>query len=143
MKVASEILRSEMDEEVKRFKKYRDLLISTLLDTIPDTYLNGHPTERLPSNVHVRFEGLEGEALLLSFKDKQIAISTGSACTSKTLEPSHTLIATGLVHGSMQLTVGRFTEQSDIDRVLTATPEIVSKLREMSPIYKPKRKVLS
>jgi len=101
--------------------------------------INGHPTERLASNTHVRFDGIEGESILLSFKDKGIAISTGSACTSKTLEPSHTLIATGLMHeeahGSLQITTGRFNTDQDIDSVLKAVPDVVTRLRDLSPIY--------
>jgi cysteine desulfurase len=142
MKVAAEIMRKEMPNEVKRFSAYRDRMIKQILEEIPDSHLNGHPTERLASNTHVRFDGIEGESILLSFKDRGIAISTGSACTSKTLEPSHTLIATGLLHeeahGSLQITTGRFTTDHDIDSVLGAVPEIVARLRELSPIYKSK-----
>ncbi|MCK4568581.1 MAG: cysteine desulfurase, partial [Candidatus Thorarchaeota archaeon] len=90
MKIAAEIMQKEMPGEVKRFTEYRDRMIKQILEEIPDSYLNGHPTERLASNTHIRFDGIEGESILLSFKDKGIAISTGSACTSKTLEPSHT-----------------------------------------------------
>ncbi len=140
MRVAAEIMRREMDDEVRRLRVYRDRLIREVLEAVPDSHLNGHPTERLASNAHFRFDGIEGEALLLSFKDAGIAVSTGSACTSKTLEPSHTLIATGLIHeeahGSLQLTTGRFTKEQDIDRVLEVLPGIVARLRELSPIYK-------
>lgn len=143
MKTAAEIMKKEMPSEVKRFTKYRDRMIKQILEEIPDSHLNGHPTERLACNTHVRFDGIEGESILLSFKDKGIAISTGSACTSKTLEPSHTLIATGLLHeeahGSLQITTGRFNTDNDIDRVLEAIPEIVARLRKLSPIYKSKR----
>jgi cysteine desulfurase len=142
MKVAAEIMKKEMPGEVKRFTSYRDRMIEQILEEIPDSHLNGHPTERLASNTHVRFDGIEGESILLSFKDRGIAISTGSACTSKTLEPSHTLIATGLLHeeahGSLQITTGRFTTDQDIDSVLEAVPEIVEWLRQLSPIYKAK-----
>ena len=142
MKAAAEIMQKEMPSEVKRFTGYRDRMIKQILEEIPDSYLNGHPTERLASNTHVRFEGIEGESILLSFKDKGIAISTGSACTSKTLEPSHTLIATGLLHeeahGSLQITTGRFNTDDDIDRALEVIPEIVTRLRKLSPIYKPR-----
>jgi cysteine desulfurase len=117
-------------------------MIKHILQEVPDSHLNGHPTERLASNTHVRFDGVEGESILLSFKDRGIAISTGSACTSKTLEPSHTLIATGLLHeeahGSLQVTTGRFNTDQDIDSVLEAVPEIIARLRNLSPIYKPK-----
>ena len=143
MKIAAEIMEKEMPGEVKRFIGYRDRMIKQILEEVPDCYLNGHPTERLASNTHVRFDGIEGESILLSFKDKGIAISTGSACTSKTLEPSHTLIATGLMHeeahGSLQITTGRFNTDQDIDRVLEIVPEIVTRLRNLSPIYKAKK----
>ena len=142
MKHAIEIMKSEMPDEVRRLQGYRDRLISTILSEIPDSHLNGHPTERLASNAHFRFDGVEGESLLLSFKDKGIAVSTGSACTSKTLAPSTTLIATGLIHeeahGSLQLTPGRFNTDEDINRVLEVTPEILKRIRGMSPIYKPR-----
>ncbi|MFX1330353.1 MAG: cysteine desulfurase family protein [Promethearchaeota archaeon] len=142
MKLAIEIMKEEMPDEVKRLQGYRDRLIDTILDEVPDSHLNGHPTDRLASNAHFRFDGVEGESLLLSFKDKGIAVSTGSACTSKTLAPSATLIATGLIHeeahGSLQLTPGRFNTDDDIDRVLEVTPEILNRIRGMSPIYKPK-----
>jgi cysteine desulfurase len=142
MKIAAEIMQKEMPKEVKRFTAYRDRMIKQILEEVPDSHLNGHPTERLASNTHVRFDGIEGESILLSFKDKGIAISTGSACTSKTLEPSHTLIATGLLHeeahGSLQITTGRFNTDQDIDSVLEAVPQIVTRLRALSPIYKPK-----
>ncbi|MHA2141154.1 MAG: cysteine desulfurase family protein [Candidatus Thorarchaeota archaeon] len=142
MTLALDILKKEMSTEVKRFEGYRKKLIDTVLAEIPDSYLNGHPTERLASNAHFRFDGVEGEALLLSFKDKGVSVSTGSACTSKTLEPSHTLIATGLIHeeahGSLQITPGRFNEDADIDRVLEVLPEVLTRIRKMSPIYNPK-----
>lgn len=147
MAAASEIMRHELDTDVKRFISYREKLIEQILSDIPDSYLNGHRTERLASNTHVRFDGIEGESILLSFKDLGISISTGSACTSKTLEPSHTLIATGLLHeeahGSLQITTGRFTTDDDIDQVLKAVPDVVGRLRDMSPIYKPRKTVMN
>jgi cysteine desulfurase len=119
---------------------YRDRLIKGVLESIPDSYLNGHPTERLPNNAHFRFEAIEGESLLLSLKDKGISAATGSACSSKTLEPSHTLISCGLLHeeahGSLEFTFGRFNKDSDVDRVLEALPGIVDRLRSFSPLYK-------
>ncbi|TFG05246.1 cysteine desulfurase [Candidatus Thorarchaeota archaeon] len=143
MGAAADLMQSEMHDEVRRMEAYREQLIKNILQDVPDSHLNGHPTDRLASNSHFRFDGIEGEALLLSFKDHAIAVSTGSACTSKTLEPSHTLIATGLTHeeahGSLQLTTGRFTEDSDIDKVIKVTPDIVSNLRRLSPIYKEKK----
>ena len=140
MSAAAEIAQREMKDETKRMMGHRDQLIEEILNTVPDSHLNGHPTERLASNAHFRFDGIEGEAILLSFKDRGIAVSTGSACSSKTLEPSHTLIATGLIHeeahGSLQLTVGRFTTKDEVEEVLEAVPEIVTRLRELSPLYK-------
>ncbi len=140
MKLAVDIMKKEMKPEVKRFQGYRDRMIKQVLEEVPDSYLNGHPTDRLASNAHFRFDGIEGESILLSLKDKGISVSTGSACTSKTLEPSHTLIATGLLHeeahGSLQLTTGRFNTEEDIDRVLKVVPQVVSRLRDLSPIYK-------
>ncbi|MFX1579412.1 MAG: cysteine desulfurase family protein [Promethearchaeota archaeon] len=142
MKLAAEIMKKEMKSEVKRFRGYRDKMIKQVLEEVPDSHLNGHPTDRLASNAHFRFDGIEGESILLSFKDLGISVSTGSACTSKTLEPSHTLIATGLLHeeahGSLQFTTGRFNTDEDIDKAIKAVPGVVSRLREMSPIYKPK-----
>lgn len=144
MSTATDIMRKEMDAEVKRLTKYRNRMIGQVLEEVPDSYLNGHPTERLASNAHFRFDGIEGESILLMFKDMNISVSTGSACTSKTLEPSHTLIATGLLHeeahGSLQLTTGRFTTEEDVYTVLKAVPRVVSRLRKLSPIYDSKER---
>lgn len=140
MKRAVEIIQQEMEEETKRFKEYRDKVIKEVLDSVPRCYVNGHPVQRLPNNAHFRFDGIEGESLLLSFKEKNIAVSTGSACSSKTLEPSHTLIALGLLHeeahGSLEITFGRFNKDSDVDAILEVLPDIVSRLRKLSPLYK-------
>ncbi len=140
MKTAAEIMEKEMDSEIATLKVYQKKLIQGVLDNIPDSYLNGHPEKRLANNVHFRFDGIEGESLLLALKDKDISVSTGSACSSKTLEPSHTLIALGLVHeeahGSLQLTMGRFNKPEDIDTLLNLLPGVVKKLRGLSPLYK-------
>ena len=139
MAAAARIAAEELPREPARLAGMRDRLIAAVLSTIPDSHLNGHPTERLPNNAHFRFEGIEGESLLLSMKDKGIAVSTGSACSSKTLEPSHTLISCGLLHqeahGSLEFTFGRFSEDADVDRVMEVLPEIVARLRRMSPLY--------
>ena len=136
---AAEIMGDEMTGETGRLATYRDRLIKGVLETIPKSHLNGHPSERLPNNAHFRFDAVEGESLLLSLKYKGISASTGSACSSKTLEPSHTLIACGLLHeeahGSLEFTFGRFNRDSDVDRVLEALPEIVERLRRLSPLY--------
>lgn len=135
---ATEIMDQEMETEVSKYKRWQRRIVDDILE-VPNSYLNGHPAERLANNSHFRFDGIEGESILLMFKDRNIAISTGSACTSKTLEPSHTLIATGLLHeeahGSLQITTGRYNEDSDIESVLDAVPPIVQRLRELSPIY--------
>ena len=130
---------TEMAEEAERLTAYRDRLIEGIFESIPKSYLNGHPKERLPNNVHFRFDAVEGESLLLSLKDKGISASTGSACTSKTLEPSHTLIACGLLHeeahGSLEFTFGRFNTENDVDRILKVLPAILERLRGLSPLY--------
>jgi cysteine desulfurase len=136
---AVEIMQREMNSEIIRLKSYRDTLIEKILKAIPHSYLNGHPQERLPNNAHFRFEGIEGEALLLSLKDRGISVSTGSACSSKTLEPSHTLISMGLLHeeahGSLELTCGRFNREKDVSSILEALPQVVKKIRSLSPLY--------
>lgn len=139
MKRAVEIMEKEMEGEVERLGKYRDRLIRTIPKIIPRCHLNGHPTQRLANNAHFRFEGIEGESLLLSLKDKGISVSTGSACSSMTLEPSHTLISLGLLHeeahGSLEFTLGRFNKEEDVDRLLEVLPGVVKRLRELSPLY--------
>jgi cysteine desulfurase len=134
---AAEIIQKEMSEESTRLEKIRDRLIKKILQ-IPESYLNGHPTKRLPNNVHVRFSYIEGESLILDLDEKGIACSSGSACTAKTLEPSHVLRAMGLphelVHGSILFTMGRWTKEDDADRVIDALPPIVKRLRKLSPL---------
>ena len=140
MAAAARIAAEELPGEAARLAAMRDRLIALVLETIPDAHLNGHPTERLPNNAHFRFEGIEGESLLLSMKDEGICVSTGSACSSKTLEPSHTLISCGLLHeeahGSLEFTFGRFSEEEDVDRVMEVLPDIVARLRHLSPLYR-------
>ena len=140
MAAAVEILETEQEAEVERIRALRDRLIEGVLGSIPKVHLNGHPTERLPNNAHFRFEGIEGESLLLSLRDEGVQVATGSACSSKTLEPSHTLIACGLLHeeahGSLELTLGRWSTDEDVDAALEAIPKVVKRLRDMSPLYK-------
>ena len=140
MAAAARIAAEELSAEAARLTAMRDRLIEAVLATIPDTHLNGHPTERLPNNAHFRFEAVEGESLLLSMKDEGIWVSTGSACSSKTLEPSHTLISCGLLHeeahGSLEFTFGRFSREEDVDRVMEVLPGIVARLRHLSPLYR-------
>ena len=139
MAAAARIAAEELVTEGPRLAAMRDRLISAVLSTIPDSHLNGHPLDRLPNNAHFRFDGIEGESLVLSLKDEGIAVATGSACSSKTLEPSHTLISCGLLHeeahGSLEFTFGRYSRDSDVDRVMSVLPGIVRRLRQMSPLY--------
>ena len=138
MAKAAQIAERKMEEESKRLQELRDYLIKNILDIIPRSYLNGHPEKRLPNNAHFRFDYIEGESLLLSLKDEGISISTGSACSSKTLEPSHTLMATGLLHeeahGSLEVTLGRYSTKDDVDRLINVLPGVVKRLRELSPL---------
>lgn len=135
---AAEIAKEEMPTESERLKKLRDKLIKGLLDPIPHSFLNGHPTKRLPNNAAVRYSFIEGESILLDLDMKGAAASSGSACTAKTLEPSHVLRAIGLkheeAHGSLLFTLGRQNTEEEVDYVIRIMPEIVKRLREMSPL---------
>ena len=117
----------------------RDRLIKGILDTIPYTRLNGHPVTRLPGNVNVSVRFIEGEALLLRLDLAGIAGSSGSACTSGSLDPSHVLLAIGLpheiAHGSLRLSLGDGNTEEEVDEVLQVLPKIVETLRAMSPLY--------
>ncbi len=138
---AMEIAVEEKEENTRRMEKLRDKLIEGLL-SMEDVYLNGHPTRRLAGNVNASFEYIEGEALLLSLDYKGIAASSGSACSSGSMEPSHVLLAMGIpeqtAHGSVRFTLGRHTTEEEIDYVLEVVPEAVQKLRDMSSIYQGK-----
>lgn len=133
---AAELARIELKEHMDYLKGLRDRLISGLL-SIEDVQLNGHPERRLPGNVNVSVRYVEGEAMLLSLDLKGIAASSGSACTSGSLEPSHVLLAMGIphevAHGSLRFSLGKFNTQEDVDYVLEVLPEIVQRLRSMSP----------
>ena len=135
---AAEIIQERREADTKRLTELRDYLIQEVLKRIPKSHLNGHPKLRLSSNAHFRFDYIEGESLLLSLKDEGISITTGSACSSKTLEPSHTLISTGLLHeeahGSLEVTLGRYTTRTDIDKLIEVLPKIVERLRKLSPL---------
>ncbi len=128
---------AEMPEETKRLTVLRDELTRELLK-IPATHLNGHPTKRLPNNTNIIFEYIEGESILLFLNMKGICASTGSACNSASLEPSHVLTAMGIsheiAHGSIRLTVGERTTEEDVKFVIAALTETVAKLRAMSPL---------
>lgn len=135
---AAEMAQKEMLDESARLLKLRDSLIDNIIKT-EYTYLTGHRTKRLPNNASFRFSFIEGESIILQLNDLGITASTGSACSSKTLEPSHVLIAMGLrheeAHGSLLLTLGRANTQEDIDHVIESVPRIVLRLRELSPLY--------
>lgn len=136
---AAEIASQNIADHNKHLINLRDQLIDKLMKKIPYTRLNGHPTKRLPGNVNMSFEFIEGESLLLSLDMVGIAGSSGSACTSGSLDPSHVLMAIGLsheiAHGSLRLTVGTPTTQEEIDYVVEKLPPIVERLRQMSPLY--------
>ncbi|MDV2481156.1 cysteine desulfurase NifS [Methanoculleus sp. Wushi-C6] len=135
---AIEIAVAEMPQKSVWLAATRDKLIRGILDSIPDTRLNGHPTERLPNNVNVAFRYVEGESILLMLDALGIAASTGSACTSASLEPSHVLTACGLppehAHGSLRLTLGSRNTGEDVDYVLEVLPQVIGRLREISPL---------
>lgn len=137
---AVELAASEMEKEAGRQSRLRDKLIAALLEAVPESTLNGHPKLRLPNNVNLSFACVEGEAALLNLDMEGIAVATGSACTSTSLEPSHVLTACGMTHelshGSLRLSLGRTTTEEEIDRVIKALPPIIAKLRAMSPLYK-------
>ena len=116
----------------------RDRLIKEIL-TIPDSFLTGHPTDRLPGNASFVFKYIEGESLLLLLDLAGICVSTGSACSSKSLEPSHVLLSLGIpheiAHGSLRVTIGHDTTDEEIDYIIENVKRVVARLREMSPIY--------
>ena len=135
---AAEIAKRELPSESKRLTKLRDRFIGGLLKPIPYSFLNGHPTLRLPDNVSVRYSFIEGESMLLSLGMMGVYASSGSACTAKTLEPSHVLLAIGLkheeAHGSLMFTLGRQTTEENVDYAISLMPSIVKRLREISPL---------
>lgn len=136
---AIELAVENMEKNNKKLIGMRDRLIKEIMSKVEYTRLNGHPEKRLPGNVNLSFEFIEGEALLLSLDLKGIAGSSGSACTSGSLDPSHVLLAIGLsheiAHGSLRLTLGDDNTDQEIDYVIEVLPEIVNRLREMSPLF--------
>jgi len=140
---AAELAQQEMSKEEKRLTYLRDQLIKNLLEQIDHTRLNGHPIMRLPNSVNVSVDYIEGESMVLNLDLEGICASTGSACSSSSLEPSHVLLAMGLsheqAHGSLRFTLGKWTTEEEIRRVLEALPRIVAKLRAMSPLLKSHR----
>jgi len=137
---AAELARQEMGQEAERLTYLRDKLIKGLLERIDHTRLNGHPIKRLPNNVNISVDFVEGEAMLLNLDLEGICAATGSACASSSLSPSHVLLAIGLppeqAHGSIRFSLGKWTTEEEIGRVLEVLPRIVAKLRAMSPLVK-------
>lgn len=135
---AAELAKKEMASESKRLIGIRDKLIKGVTDSIPYSFLNGHSTDRLPNNANLRFSYIEGESLILGLDMNGIQVSSGSACTSKTLQPSHVLTAIGLpheeAHGSLVFTLGKQNNPEDVDHVLEVLPGVVKRLRALSPL---------
>jgi cysteine desulfurase NifS len=136
---ACELAEKNLQEDAKYITNLRDKLIDGILNSIEKSYLDGHRTKRLPNNVNLRFTGIEGESLVLHLDSKGVAASTGSACSSKSLEPSHVLTALGLehvdAHGSLRLTLGKENTEEEVDYVITAVSEVVETLRKLSPLW--------
>jgi cysteine desulfurase len=134
---ACDLCRQEMPEESKRLLSLRERLRTGIMSRLEEVYLNGHPTERLPGNLNLSFAYVEGEAMMMGIK--QVAVSSGSACTSASLEPSYVLKALGvgdeLAHSSIRFGLGRFNTQEEIDFVIEDVTKAVTHLREMSPLY--------
>jgi len=134
---AARIAKEEMTQESERLKEMRDKLIEEIL-VIEGSHLTGHPTQRLPHHASFRFDHIEGVSILLNMDMYNIQVSTGSACSSKTLEPSHVLLAIGLnheqAHGSLVLTLGRSNKMEEIPAVVKAVKETVERLRKLSPL---------
>lgn len=138
MAKALELVQTDKETETKRLIPLRDQLIDSILSNIPKTRLNGHTTQRLPNNVNISFMDIEGEALVLYLDAAGIYASTGSACTSASLDPSHVIMALGMpyevAHGSIRFTLGHSTTKEDVDYVLKILPPLVEKLRSISPV---------
>lgn len=139
MAKAAEIAFSELDKRMKYETEIRDYMIDRVLKEIPYSKLNGHRTKRLPNNLNIGFEFIEGESMLLALNDLGVCASSGSACTSGSLDPSHVLLAIGLphekAHGSLRLTISHETTMDDAKFVCDNLPKIVERLRSMSPLY--------
>lgn len=138
---AAELAKNEMEERIKRLAFLRDKMISELPKRIDHLYLNGHPTQRLPHNINVSIEYIEGESMLLFLDQKGIAAASGSACTSRALKASHILTAIGVdaatAQGSLLFSLGIDNTEEEVDYLLDTLPPIVERLRQMSPLYKP------
>ena len=136
---AAEMAMAEIDEVTAKLTYLRDKLINSLLSKIDYARLNGHPVDRLPGNVNISFEFIEGESMLLLLDNYGICASSGSACTSGSLDPSHVLLAIGLphekAHGSLRISLGYQNTEEQVDKLIEVLPPIVQRLRDMSPLY--------
>ena len=139
MGLAAKLACDELEEEMKRLAYLRNKLIKGILEAVPYARLNGHPEKRLPGNANISFEFVEGESILLLLDYKGVCASSGSACTSGSLDPSHVLLAIGLphekAHGSVRMSLGHFNTEEQVDYVISELPQIITRLREMSPLY--------
>jgi cysteine desulfurase len=144
---AAELSLAELPAEMNRLTALRDKLKRGIAEHIPDIRINGHPSDHLPGTLNVSFEGAEGEAILLYMDMAGIQVSTGSACASGSLEPSHVLLATGigaeLAHGSIRFSLGRENSEADVDYVIEKMPGIIERIRKMSTLYAAGRKKAS
>jgi cysteine desulfurase len=138
MGAAAELAQKRLTRDIAHLSHLQSKLIDGVLDTIPATHLNGDRQQRVPNNVNLRFDYIEGESMLLSLSNYGVAASTGSACSSKTLSSSHVLSALGQnneeAHGSVQFNMGRHTTDDDVDFLVEKLPPIVERLRRMSPL---------
>ncbi len=136
---ALKLVMAEKDTECARLKQLRDLLIEGIEKNIPKVYLNGHRTKRLPNNVNFSFEGIEGETILLRLDMEGICVSSGSACTSGTVDPSHVLLSIGvpyeIAHGSVRFSLGKDTTREEVIFVIEKMKEVVADMRSISPLY--------
>jgi cysteine desulfurase len=141
---AAQLAKKEMSHDVPRIKALRGRLKKGIEERVDEVIFNGHPERALPGTLNVTFRHIEGESILLRLSGQGIAVSTGSACSTGSLEPSHVMLATGLsyedAHGSIRFSIGRENTEDDIDYTLEVLPEVIKKLREMSPLYQARRK---
>lgn len=137
---ACEIASKETDKNIKHLSKLQQSLIKGIKSSIKNIKLNGHPTKRIPGNVHISFDFIEGESILLMLNLQGIAAASGSSCTSQALKSSHVLLAMNLTptmaQGSILFSLGKYNTQKEVDRLLEVLPPIIDRLRKMSPLYK-------
>jgi cysteine desulfurase len=139
---AAELAAAEMDEGEKRIRPMRDRLQEAILETIPESFVNGDTEDKLYNTLNVSIKYIEGESILAMLDSEGMALSSGSACSSKSLEPSHVLLALGLkhedAHGSLRISLGKYNTEADVQRLLEVLPPIVERLRRISPFWNKK-----